>query len=51
MNNYFIKFKATGNVEWLEQTTFVEAYNYVLTRYGNSWRNLCDIYTYQHIAA
>ena len=51
MNNYFFKFAATGNIEWLDQTSFDEALAYIENRYGKSWRNLGQIFTYKAIAA
>jgi len=51
MNNYFIKFHASGSIEWLTQSSFDAAFNYVEKQYGKSWRNLCSICSYQIIEA
>ena len=52
MYNYFLKFHnyRPGNVEWLEQKTFIEALNYVEEKYGKSWQNMCHLCEYRVVA-
>jgi hypothetical protein len=48
---YLIIFRATGNVVFLQQSSFLEAFEFVEKTYGTSWRNLCEIHAHVKIEA